>query len=671
MSGVWTNPRWAALGAGLLAVLGAFGLGPAWSARTGDSVILSDASASCASAETGRSFEHSDLLRAVREAVSQGARRVVLYTDGCDTTGAKPTNPGVPVDVVLRPRRDNVGLLAIHIPARIPPGAAFLVRVEVGRTAAPSGSPTRVRVRLSRDGESIGSAQAVTLKRGSTRSITFVDRVPRAGVVRYRAKIEGGAGGPADDQLEAIARIGDRPQVLVFGSLPAWADNFEITGWRSGMALDGFDAILLAEPPPTRAVAERIERAVRSGTGLLVLGHAPRIESLLPLTDDPPEGRAAVVLVDVSGSMERHLDAIRVGFSDLAARLAPRDRVALILFRDQVVHASAWAAATDAETLWKTVPARGNTLLGPAARRAMDLLGNAKARHRRLYVVSDGEWGDEDKGALARLLAAGANVHRAALFVADDAPDASRALFPVHAVASAEPLDAMLVRLEEQAPDRWVRDEVRARVADVPAWFRGAVSGDGVFRDFVRLYPKGEGERVALAADTVPVVAVRTEGGRIVQAACADAVGAAALRACIRDDSAVELTARREGNSVLLSARGSGGVAFRVGERTIPARAVASDRWEARLAPAPPQSFSVECAGTLRVVPAVASAELSGLHSNIEFAAALARVSGGRFARDETPAEWTEAGTTRAAAFVTLLVAALLVVVAAILRRGR
>jgi hypothetical protein len=188
---------------------------------------------------------------------------------------------------------------------------------------------------------------------------------------------------------------------------------------------------------------------------------------------------------------------------------------------------------------------------------------------------------------------------------------------------------------------------------------------------FVRLYPKGAGESVVLASAAIPVVAVRSEGGRIVQAADRNAVGPAALRACIRDDASVVLSAVRDGTMLRMRAQGSGGAAFVVDGTAIPARAVGADAWEATLAPAPPQLLTVDCAGARRMVPAAASAELAGLHPNREFAVALARESGGRFARDAAPAEWAGDTPTRAAASVTLLVAALLVLGAAFLRRSR
>jgi len=671
MSGVWSRPRGIALGAALLALAGGLGIGPAWWRAPAAVTVLNDVSDSCDPGPEGQPFAHSDLMRAVREAQAKGARRVVLFTDGCDITGAEPTNEGLPVDVVLRPRSDNVGLQEITIPPRIQPGEPFSVRVRVGRSAGAEAPAATVQVRVSRDGEPIGSAQAITLSRGDSRAIAFVDKVPKRGVVHYRAQVEGGPGGEADDLAEAAARVGNRPQIAVVGAHPEWGEQFEISSWRQGGSLDGFDAIVVAEPLADRRDADEVARCVRAGAGLMVLGHDPLLESLLPLTDDPPEGRAVVLQVDVSGSMEKHLPAIRSGFLSLASQLAPNDQVALILFRDQVVYESSWVDATQAHALWKSVPARGNTLLAPAARRAFVMLSNAQARHRRLYVVSDGEWGDGEDAELARLLAENATVHRAALFVSADTPPAARTLFPIHGVASAEAIDAALLLLEQQAPDRRVGGPVNVQSSEAPPWFRGVAPPAASVRDFVRLYPRGVGETVVSAAESIPVVAVRTEGGRIVQAASGAAVGPAALRACVRDDASVVLSAVRDGRALQLRARGSKGAAFVVAGKSIPARAVGSDVWEARLDPAPPLAITVECGGAFRVVPAAASAELSGLHPNAEYAAAIARVSGGRFARDAIPKEWGTESPMRAAASVTLLAAALLVVVAAFFRRGR
>ena len=75
----------------VLAAAGAWGWGLGVGADERPTVLL-DASASCAAAnpDGARRFEHSDLRRALREAVSGGARHIQIWTDGVDTSGENP-----------------------------------------------------------------------------------------------------------------------------------------------------------------------------------------------------------------------------------------------------------------------------------------------------------------------------------------------------------------------------------------------------------------------------------------------------------------------------------------------------------------------------------------------------------------------------------------------------
>ncbi|MHC4955859.1 MAG: VWA domain-containing protein, partial [Planctomycetota bacterium] len=403
----------AALAAVLLACLGAASIGPMWARDASDAVHWIDASPSCDAPEHApdgaQRFEHSDLGRALRDAAGAGANRVLLYTDGCDTSGSPPPNPGIPVSVVLRPRRDDIGVLSVIAPPRAGARASFSIRVVVGRTHG-RGALTTTRLRLFRDGEAVGGPREIVLARGATRAVTFVDRVDSSGVVRYRAQILGGPGSLENDRRETVVRIGDRPQVVVVGTPPAWGNDFDFTPWSDGLALEGFDAALVAAPLPDRTGQEKLAAAVRGGLGLLAIGAPARadspLEALLPLTENPPDGRAVVLLLDVSGSMEKSLEALRQGYFALCARLAPEDRVAIVRFRDHVVGVSNWAPAREAGRLWEATAARGNTWLLPALLRGLVMheLGGERARHRRLYVVSDGEWGDKANTDLAKAM---------------------------------------------------------------------------------------------------------------------------------------------------------------------------------------------------------------------------------------------------------------------------
>jgi len=685
MSRFSARPVVAAALALVLALLGAFGLGPGWGRGADEPLVLIDRSPSCGDPakppQGARAFIDSDLQRALREAVGDGAGRIVLYSDGCDTTGAPPQFSAVPVDFVLLPRADNIALETLEIPPTAGVDSAFSVRVGVARTYGQTDDAASLRVRLFRDGEPVGAPRSLELKCGLRRSVTFVDRVGSPGIVTYVARVEGGPGPSDDDSLEARLRVGDRPQVVVLGAPPAWLDSkkFTLTLWRSDLPLADFDAALLTGALEAGPVAARLAQAVRGGLGLLVVGdpvdgaggaEGSALADLLPLTATPPAGRAVVLLLDLSGSMEPHLDALRQAYFDLCVRLAPTDRVALVRFRDRVLDASEWTDAREAGSLWKASVARGNTTLAPAIEKALSMLADVSARHRRLYVVSDGEWHDKASTDLRARLEAATGIHRAALFVGAEAPADARALFPVHAEAGGA-ITGALLKLEAQAPDRWVRAQVGVSAHEPPAWLRGAVPGTRAFADFPRLYARGVGEAIVLRAREVPLLAAREEGGRIVQAAPAQAATAALLAACARPDAGVLLRATREGRGVQLVARGSAGAPWRVGDRVVPALASGPDQWEARLERAPLDTFDVRCAGALLHVAAARAAELAGQHSDAAYGMSLARVSGGRFFRDVLPADAVaDEHPARATASLTLLAAAVLVLGAAFLRRG-
>ena len=225
-------------------------------------------------------------------------------------------------------------------------------------------------------------------------------------------------------------------------------------------------------------------------------------------------------------------------------------------------------------------------------------------------------------------------------------------------------LTTALRKLEEEAPDRWVRETVSAKVSDPFGWLRGALA-ERDFAHFPRLYPKGADERVALAYGELPIVAARIEGGRIVQAAAPDAASEAMLRACIAEQG-TGLRAWRVGRGLEIEARGSNGAAFSVGERSVPARVRGPDRWCASLASVPAAELRVTCAGATVTVPALADAEERGLFPDEEFARALARVSGGRC----NPPDASNPQRS-VAVYATLLGAAVLILACAWLRRRR
>jgi hypothetical protein len=669
----------------LLALLGALGLGPGWGLGGARSVVDAvDLSPSCEPPATlpegALTSEDSRLGALLRRARAGVAERIRLHTDGCDLSGAVPDLPGVPVDVVLRPRRDDVGILDLIIPARIQPGVDFVVEILVGRTAGPARGPISLEVSLLRDGARVGQPRVLRLERRQTRRVRVRDRVDEPRLVRYRAVLRAPLGERGDDSREAVARVGDQPLVLVVGASAPPGLRVEVRRPAEVAAYladpgvrAGIDAVLVGGDLPARA-QEGVVAAVREGAGLVALGGTgfagEPLAAVLPLTETPPEGRAALLLLDFSGSMQERKDELLEAVEQLKEHFAPTDRVAFLAFRDVPVARAPWTTVADARWDLRALRPHGNTLLDPALTEAERLLDEVRGARRRVLVVSDGEWGDLGKQGLRRRIAEleSAGVHAAALFVQADADPAARELFPVALQAGAD-LSADLVRLEDGAEDRTVR-QADAEPGDVPAWLAGAVPPPGVYRDVPRLYPQDRGEKIALRDGPVPLLGAWRRVGKVVVVAPEDerVDAAALLRACLREARDVFLTARREAGGLHVEARGGTGAPFLVDGVEVAATPAGPDRWRARIAAVGPGAVRVACGDAVLLVPPAAARELEGLDNRPDIAAAIARRSGGTLYEKTPPAAPAPAAP---AVYVTLLAAAVLVLASAWWRRRR
>ncbi len=649
----------------LLSLAGALGLGPILGGAGGTVTVL-DVSASCEALddppEGAILCRDSRLGLALKEAERGGAKRILLLTDACDLSGEAPAPPLVPVDVTLLKRRDDLKVLRLRAPDRIPVGTDFGVEVVLGRTEGRDAPAVTAAVTLFRDGERVGSPRASALERGQTARILIRDRVDREGVVLYRAVLDDALGDPADDTLECLVRIGERPLVVSIGEpldLPGFDVKTVAAAEASSAPFEAADAILVRALPDVPA-QERIAEAVRAGTGLVVIGGrgvaGGPLERVLPLTDAPPEGRATVLLLDVSGSMHERMDALAEATEKLLRCFRPDDRVAFVLFSDRV-DAIPWQRTADARIDLRARRGEGNTLLEPALAAAERMLGEAKG-HRRLFVVSDGEWKDSGP-VLAQRLAAMAGIHRAALFVQEDVKPESKVLFPV-SLTERDDLALALKRLEDTADDRTVI-ATEATAAPPPAWLEGAVPPAGAYRDFVRLYPRGVGETIVLAFGEIPVVAAWRPGGKVVLSAPSPVDAKALVRAVLKDTGGVRLRAWRDGDEVVAEASGSAGAPFVFDGVTVPARPVGPGRWRATAR----RATRVACGGATVLVEQI-DAELLGLRNRPDIAAAIVASSGGTLVEEGGRGGQ---GAPGVAVFLTLLLAAVLVVVSAWRRR--
>ncbi|MHC4162071.1 MAG: vWA domain-containing protein [Planctomycetota bacterium] len=668
----------------LLALVGAVGLGPGLGLGRATVVDAIDLSPSCEPPPTrpagAVTSDDSRLGALLRRARASGAERIRLFTDGCDVSGTAPAAPGVPVDVVLRPRRDDVGILDLAVPARIQPGVDFAVEILVGRTAGPPRGPISLTVRLLRDGARVGQPRALRLERRQTRRVRVRDRVDEPRLVRYRALLTAPLGAPGDDSREAVAWVGDQPLILAVGApVPGLRADVrrpaEVAAYLAAPRVRArVDAILVRGDLPARA-QERVVEAVQEGAGLVALGGTgfagEPLAQVLPLTETPPEGRAALLLLDFSGSMQDRKEELLDAVERLQEHFAPTDRVSFLAFRDVAVQRAPWTTVADARWDLRALRPHGNTMLEPALDEAERMLGEVRGARRRLLVVSDGEWGDLDKAALRRRIAAleSAGIHAAALFVQEAVDPAARELFSVSLNAGAN-LAADLVRLEDGAEDRTVK-EAHAVVGDVATWLAGAVPPPGAYRDVPRLYPRNGGEKIALRDGLIPLVGAWRRVGKVVVVAPRDdrVDVAALLSACLREARGIRLTARREAGGLLVEARGGAGAPVAIDGAEVAARPAGPDRWRARVAPAGGGAVHVACGDAVLLVPPAVARELAGLTNRPDIAAAIARRTGGTLYREEAPP--AAPAPAAPAVYVTLLAAALLVLFSAWRRRRR
>jgi len=681
--------------AALLAGAGALVAGERGDGSARPRTILLDASPSCAAPvavpKGALRFTDSDLGSALRRARSPG--RALLLTDGCDTAGAPPAPPsGLVVDVHLLDRRDHIGIEGLVLPERVAAGEPFALEIGIGRTEGPPAPPREVWIALERDGAAVGAPQAVRLLRGQRSRARFWDRVDREGVVRYRARLGAAPGGPADGEREAALRVGDRPLVLLLGGNVSGSTLETITMRPDEVAVrlsdrafrGRLDAVFLSGAVLPAPAQEAIAALVDAGAGLCVVGAGVRdgdpLARLLPLTATPPGGRSVVLALDYSGSMTEGTDALVDSVRGLLALLDPADRVAYVLFRGSVEHAARWEGVGDPAAALRAIVPRGNTRLMPALVEAARLFEEAAGRQRRLYVVSDGAWLDSSRDALREqvLTLEGAGASCTAILVGEGRLPTD--LFPRSLRAEdADSLREALARAEGAHPDRTIPGPLDSGPVAPPPWLEEAVPQRGAFLAIERLYPKGRGERIVLAAGEVPLIGAWAAAPRVVQLAADPAANpslAAALPAllvaCARatPSGRVRLTAKRNGALLLLEARSPLRAEFQVAGVPVASRPAGPGRYHAQVETPQRGALRISYLDTEVTLPPAEAQELAGFSPCREIASRLALSSGGRLSEGPfVPTPDQAAGHGRGAR--PQLLAALILLLCGAWRRSR
>jgi Mg-chelatase subunit ChlD len=394
-------------------------------------------------------------LRLARSALPPvGDRRIVLVSDGRETAGnaaaeaALSASEGIPIDVAL-PERTARGeqpptLSHLSAPSAVRINEPFAVATEVEGTPG-----ARIEVLLTRNGEAQASQQVIVPQVGQA-NVAFSDQQRQAGAYVYRAtvrQLEGKV--EAQDYEEqpsgvgAVVSVAGESRVLYVSSSRGLltsvlvANNFRVTEVppssvpRSLKALDGYDAIVLDDVPPsaldagqTSAIAGHVER---QGAGLLMLGGPKSLEAagimegplgpLLPIDLRPRSGQRApavamVLIFDKSGSMADQVAGVskielaRQAVTKVFDVFPATDAIGVIAFDASPVPIAELASGHDAVVIGdrlRRLQPGGATAIAPAMQLARDWLrrpGVAAFSKRHVLLVSDGRSSPADAARL-------------------------------------------------------------------------------------------------------------------------------------------------------------------------------------------------------------------------------------------------------------------------------
>ncbi len=369
---------------------------------------------------------------ALRILPADGARRIVLLSDGAETRGdaeaaaRAASAAGVAIDAVpvLQPPAAEVLVSDLVAPARVHVGEAYDVRAVLRATV-----PAQATVTLRRDGVPV-AARRLALDAGET-AVRFSDRAAREGAVRYTVDV---AASPdtirENNQGGALVVVQGPPRVLFVAGAPG-----PLPGWlrRQGLRVDvrppdavpalatdlaPYGSVVLDDVPAadlSRAQQEALRTFVRAAGGGLVAIGGPHsfgvggyagtpLEEALPVRMDVRQTTtlptvAIVLVIDTSGSMEAF--GSELAKEELAKEIAAsvidllgaHDQIGIITF-DQGYR---WLVPpTEARNRSRVLDevarlrAGGGTVMYPPLAAARGFLRTSQAKVRHVIVLSDG-----------------------------------------------------------------------------------------------------------------------------------------------------------------------------------------------------------------------------------------------------------------------------------------
>jgi Ca-activated chloride channel homolog len=366
-----------------------------------------------------------DIGNALQVAQAYEGTRVLLVSDGNSTTAnALERLPGVPVDVLPLPSRENASVAELIAPSSLSKGATARATAVIGLSQT-----ARVRILPSLNGAPL-PVQTLTLPAGrSSVGIDFV--VPDPGEAALEVKIEPNFEQPKlDDSKTLSLRVEGRGNVLVIGD-PAMAKILRGQGFvvREGTPASileplAANAIIIrgAATDYSRGQLQLLERFVNDGGGLMFTGGAKsfglggwartKLEELMPVASDLRTRVdvplvAMVMIVDRSLSMmgssgnAQKLELALEGVSNVIELANPKDLLGLITFSDTPKWVFKPIRATDNNKLQmiravQEVQPEGGTILEPAYRQAIQALIERKASIKHIILLTDGQLADSE-----------------------------------------------------------------------------------------------------------------------------------------------------------------------------------------------------------------------------------------------------------------------------------
>ena len=363
----------------------------------------------------------SDLVRAVTQARSSGANRILVVSDGIDTRHVDPVamlaqSVDVTIDVLPIGPSANLRVDRLDVPSRVGPGEPFTLSASIR-----SRGVERVAVTLTRDGKEV-ERTLVDAPDGET-SVQWTVRAPDVGGETFMVTVSNpDVEADADDALSTRVSVEARRSIIVVGD-DAMARLLRDAGMQVEVRSPATLTISIDAPAViirgsvveySLPQLEAMRRYVEAGGGLLMTGGEASfglggwfrtpVEEVLPVQTDLRSDVdvplvAMMMVIDTSRSMETgapsKLALAQRGVGEVIDLAFERDLLGLIAFNDDRRVVFPLRAATSRgkrEMLQATqsLEASGGTVLEPALRDALDALEASDAAIKHAIVLSDG-----------------------------------------------------------------------------------------------------------------------------------------------------------------------------------------------------------------------------------------------------------------------------------------